>query len=88
MPIASHRLAMPYKLSTKQLDVIKVQLELKIPPAAIAKSVPCSYNTVMKVQKNLRVWSAPKPPKLVLMGPKKLITPAIEEVSLFHAMDS
>ena len=73
---------MPYKLSSKQLDDIKTQLDLKIPCKDIANSIPCSYSLVMEIKTNLRVWGTPRPPKLLTMGPKKLITPAIEQVSL------
>jgi hypothetical protein len=71
---------MPYRLSAKQIEGIKVQLELEIPPKTIAKSIPCSYKTVMVVRKNLKVWNASKPPKLSSTGPKKLITAEIEQV--------
>ena len=79
---------MPYKLSVKQLDSIKVQLELEIPFTDIAKSIPCSYKTVMEVRKNLHVWNAPKPPKLVSTGPKKLITAEVEQVSFLRSRSS
>jgi hypothetical protein len=76
---------MPYKLSAKQLDSIKIQLELEVPFTAIAKSIPCSYTMVMEVRKNLQVWGAPRPPKLVSTGSKKLITSEVEQVSLPHS---
>jgi hypothetical protein len=79
---------MPYRLSAKQLDDIKVQLELEIPFTAIARSIPCSYKTVMDVRKNLQVWNAVKPPKLVSTGPKKLITAEIEQVSFLCSRSS
>ncbi|KAI9780325.1 MAG: hypothetical protein M1839_006748, partial [Geoglossum umbratile] len=70
---------MPYKLSVKQLDDIKIQLKLEVSPKIIAESIPCSHITVLQVRKNLHVWGTPKPPKLVPTGPKKLITPGIEQ---------
>jgi hypothetical protein len=79
---------MPYKLSAKQLDDIKIQLELEVPTETIAKSIPCSCRMVTEVRNNLQVWHAPKPPKLVSTGPKKLITPSIEQVSLLHSRSS
>ncbi|KAI9856945.1 MAG: hypothetical protein M1813_008661, partial [Trichoglossum hirsutum] len=70
---------MLYKLSAKQLDDIKIQLKLEVPTETIAKSIPCSCRIVTEVQNNLQVWHAPKPPKLVSTGPKKLITSSIEQ---------
>jgi len=78
---------MPYKLSAKQLDGIKTQLELEVPFKTIAKSTPCLYVMVMEVQKNLQAWGTPKPPKLVSIGPKKLITPNIEQVRFNYRED-
>ena len=69
---------MPYKLSDKQLDSIKVQLELEIPFKEIAKSIPCSYGKIMEVRANIRVFGTPWPPKLSTPGPNRLITQGIE----------
>jgi hypothetical protein len=71
---------MPYRLSAKQFDGIKTQIDLGVPFETIAKSTPCSYETVMSVRKNLQVWGTPRPPKLVPTGPRKLIAPDIEQV--------
>jgi hypothetical protein len=76
---------MLYKLSTKQLNSIKVQLEPEVLYTAIAKSIPCSYRKVLKVRKNLQVWGTSKLPKLVSTGSKKLITLEVEQVSLSHS---
>ncbi|KAI9854596.1 MAG: hypothetical protein M1813_000947 [Trichoglossum hirsutum] len=70
---------MPYKLSARQLNDIKIQLELEIPFMDIAKSIPCTYKTVIEVRRNLRAWNASKPPKLVPAGRKKLFTLEIEQ---------
>ena len=78
---------MPYKLSAKQLDGIKTQLDLEVPFKTIAESTPCSYTIVMEVRKNLRVWGTPKPPTLVSTGPKKLITPDIEQIRSIYQGD-
>jgi hypothetical protein len=71
---------MPYRLSEKQFDSIKTQIELGVPFETIAKLTPCLYETVMSVRKNLQVWGTPRPPKLVPTGSRKLIAPDIEQV--------
>ena len=71
---------MPYKLSDKQLDSIKVQLELEIPFREIAKIILCSYSKIMEVRTNICVFGILWPPKLSTPGPNKLITQGIEQV--------
>ena len=63
-----------------QREIIKVKIELKQDDKRITKDTSVSERTIRAYKKNLRDYGTLYPPKAVLQGRPRKITPEMQEV--------
>ena len=70
---------MPRAIPEFKREVIKVKIELKQHDKTIAKDTSMSERTIRAYKKNLRDHGTLYPPKTVLQGRSRKITPEMQE---------